>query len=246
MFKRTHLHLDEVPIMAFMIFPTTRWSKPLMPVFALIALSVALWRSPLFGAEAPVVIAPPALDNPKASGAPQTAVLAAGCFWGVQGVFEHVRGVQNVVAGYAGGDRSSAQYETVSSGTTGHAESIKITFDPAAMSYGQILQIAFSVVHDPTQLNRQGPDVGTQYRSVIFYADENQKRIAEAYIAQLDHSHAFPNPIVTQVVPLKRFYPAEEYHQNFLERNPDNPYIVLNDMPKLDYLRKQFPALYTP
>ena len=228
-----------------MTFPTTRWSKPLMAVFALIALGVALWRSPLFGAEAPVVIAPPALDNPKASGTPQTAVLAGGCFWGVQGVFEHVRGVQNVVAGYAGGDRSSAQYETVSSGTTGHAESVKITFDPAAISYGQILQIAFSVVHDPTQLNRQGPDVGSQYRSAIFYADETQKRIAEAYISQLDQSHVFPRAIVTRVGPLKGFFPAEDYHQDYLIRNPSAPYIAIYDMPKIENFRRTFPELYS-
>ena len=228
-----------------MTFPTTRWSKPLMAVFALIALSVALWRSPLFGAEAPVVIAPPTLDNPKTSGTPQTAVLAGGCFWGVQGVFEHVRGVQNVVAGYAGGDRSSAQYETVSSGTTGHAESVKITFDPAAISYGQILQIAFSVVHDPTQLNRQGPDVGSQYRSAIFYADETQKRIAEAYISQLDQSHVFPRAIVTRVGPLKGFFPAEDYHQDYLIHNPSAPYIAIYDMPKIENFRRTFPELYS-
>jgi len=228
-----------------MTFQTTRWSKPLMAVFALIALSVALWRSPLFGAEAPVVIAPPSLDNPRASGTPQTAVLAGGCFWGVQGVFEHVRGVQNVVAGYAGGDRSSAQYETVSSGTTGHAESVKITFDPAAISYGQILQIAFSVVHDPTQLNRQGPDVGTQYRSAIFYADETQKHIAEAYISQLDKSHVFPRAIVTRVDPLKGFFPAEDYHQDYLIHNPSAPYIAIYDMPKIENFRRTFPELYS-
>ncbi len=213
--------------MAFMIFPTTRWSKPLMAVFALIALGVVLWRSPLFGAEAPVVIAPPALDNPKASGTPQTAVLAGGCFWGVQGVFEHVRGVQNV------------------SGTTGHAESVKITFDPAAISYGQILQIAFSVVHDPTQLNRQGPDVGTQYRSAIFYADETQKHIAEAYISQLDKSHVFPRAIVTRVDPLKGFFPAEDYHQDYLIHNPSAPYIAIYDMPKIENFRRAFPELYS-
>src|SRR6202451_2569628 len=194
-----------------MTFPTKRWSNPILAVLALGALCVVLWRSPLFGAEAPVAVAPPAVDNPKASGMPQTAVLAGGCFWGVQGVFEHVRGVQKVVAGYAGGDRSTAQYETVSTGMTGHAESVKITFDPAQISYGQILQIAFSVVHDPTQLNRQGPDVGTQYRSAIFYVDETEKGIAEAYIGQLDSSHAFPRPIVTRVDPLKGFYPAEDY-----------------------------------
>src|SRR5580692_10622709 len=214
-----------------MTIPTKRWSNPLLAVLVLGTLCVVLWRSPLIGAEAPVVVAPPAIDNPKAPGSPQTAVLAGGCFWGVQGVFEHVRGVQKVVAGYAGGDRSTAQYETVSSGMTGHAESVRITFDPAAISYGQILQIAFSVVHDPTQLNRQGPDVGTQYRSAIFYADDTQKRIAEAYIGQLDSSHAFPRPIVTRVDPLKGFYPAEDYHQDYLIHNPSSPYIAMYDIP---------------
>ena len=228
-----------------MTFPTPRWPAPLKAVLALGALCVVLWRSPLFGAEAPVLVAPPAVDNPKASGSPQTAVLAGGCFWGVQGVFEHVRGVQKVVAGYAGGDRSTAQYETVSSGMTGHAESVRITFDPAAISYGQILQIAFSVVHDPTQLNRQGPDVGTQYRSAIFYADDTQKRIAEAYIGQLDSSHAFPRPIVTRVDPLKGFYPAEDYHQDYLIHNPSAPYIAMYDMPKVDNFKRVFPELYS-
>jgi peptide-methionine (S)-S-oxide reductase len=228
-----------------MTFPTRRWSTPLMVVFALAAFCVAFWRSPLFGAEAPVVVAPPAIDNPKAPGSPQTAVLAGGCFWGVQGVFEHVRGVQKVVAGYAGGDRSTAQYETVSSGTTGHAESVKITFDPAAISYGQILQIAFSVVHDPTQLNRQGPDVGTQYRSSIFYVDETQKRIAEAYISQLDSSRAFSRPIVTRVDPLKGFYPAEDYHQDYLYHNPSAPYIAMYDIPKVENFKHLFPELYS-
>jgi peptide-methionine (S)-S-oxide reductase len=208
-------------------------------------LGMVLWRSPLFGAEPPVVIAPPAVDNPKAAGPPQTAVLAGGCFWGVQGVFEHVRGVQKVIAGYAGGDKSTAQYETVSSGTTGHAESVKITFDPAEISYGQILQIAFSVVHDPTQLNRQGPDVGTQYRSAIFYGDDTQKRIAEAYISQLDISHAYSRPIVTRVDPLKGFYPAEDYHQDYLFHNPNAPYIAFFDIPKVENFKKTFPQLYS-
>lgn len=206
---------------------------------------VMLWHSPLFGAEAPVIIAPPAVDNPKAAGPVQTAVLAGGCFWGVQGVFEHVRGVKKVVAGYAGGDRSTAQYETVSSGGTGHAESVKITFDPAAISYGQILQIAFSVVHDPTQLNRQGPDVGTQYRSAIFYADDNQKRIAQAYISQLDQAHAFARPIATRVDPLTGFYAAEDYHQDYLIHNPTQPYIAMYDLPKIENFRRTFPELYS-
>jgi peptide-methionine (S)-S-oxide reductase len=214
-------------------------------LIAVVAMGVVLSRSLLFGAEAPVVIAPPAVDNPKSSGPPQTAVLAGGCFWGVQGVFEHVRGVQKVVAGYAGGSGSTARYETVSSGGTGHAESVKITFDPAAISYGQILQIAFSVVHDPTQLNRQGPDVGTQYRSAIFYADEDQKRIALAYIAQLDQAHSFARPIVTRVEPLRGFYAAEDYHQDYLIRNPTQPYIALYDIPKIENFKRTFPELYS-
>ena len=216
----------------------------LAALFGLAAAGIFLWHSPLFGAEAPVIIAPPAVDNPKAAGPAQTAVLAGGCFWGVQGVFEHVRGVQNVVAGYAGGEKSTAEYETVSSGSTGHAESVKITFDPAVISFGQILQIAFSVVHDPTQLNRQGPDAGTQYRSAIFYTDENQKRIAQAYIGQLDQAHAFARPIVTRVDPLKGFYVAEEYHQDYLIHNPTQPYIAIYDMPKIENFRRTFPNLY--
>jgi peptide-methionine (S)-S-oxide reductase len=214
-------------------------------VLALGAIGVLLWQSPLFGAEAPVVIAPPAIDNPRTAGPLQTAVLAGGCFWGVQGVYEHVRGVRKVIAGYAGGDRSTAQYETVSSGSTGHAESVKIVFDPAEISYGQILQIAFSVVHDPTQLNRQGPDVGSQYRSAVFYADEAQKRIAEAYIGQLDQSHAFPRPIVTRVDPLKGFYAAEDYHQDYLIHNPNVPYIAYFDIPKIENFKHTFPELYS-
>jgi peptide-methionine (S)-S-oxide reductase len=208
------------------------------------SIGAFLWRSPLLAAEAPVVIAAPAVDNPKAPGPAQTAVISGGCFWGVQGVFEHVRGVQRVVAGYAGGEQATAQYETVSSGDTGHAESVKITFDPAIISYGQILQIAFSVVHDPTQLNRQGPDVGTQYRSAIFYEDNSQKNIAQSYIAQLDRAHAFPRPIVTRVDALRGFYPAEDYHQDYLVHNPTQPYIAIYDLPKIENFRNTFPALY--
>jgi peptide-methionine (S)-S-oxide reductase len=224
-----------------------KFSAPLRFAVLLIAIAagVVAWRAPLFGAEAPVVIAPPAVDNPKAAGPMQTAVLSGGCFWGVQGVFEHVRGVKNVIAGYAGGERATAQYETVSTGTTGHAESVQITFDPAVISYGQLLQIAFSVVHDPTQLNRQGPDVGTQYRSEIFYSDDNQKRIAQAYIGQLDQSHAFARPIVTRVDPLKGFYPAERYHQDYLINNPTQPYIAIYDIPKIQNFRRTFPELFS-
>jgi peptide-methionine (S)-S-oxide reductase len=225
-----------------MEFLKHRWP---MALFALAATGILLSRSPLYGAQMPAALAPPALDNPKAAGAPQTAVLAGGCFWGVQGVYEHVRGVQKVLAGYAGGDKATADYETVSSGTTAHAESVQITFDPAQISYGQILQIAFSVVHDPTQLNRQGPDVGTQYRSAIFYGDETQKRIAEAYIAQLDEAHAFPRAIVTRVDVLKGFYRAEDYHQDFLNSHPTNPYIAIYDLPKIEAFRRAFPELYS-
>jgi len=174
----------------------------------------------------------------------QTAVLAGGCFWGVDAVFKHVKGVSSVVSGYSGGSGATAEYETVSSGSTGHAESVKITYDPSRISYSELLRIFFSVATDPTQLNRQGPDTGTQYRSVIFYADENQKQIALAYIDQLNKAKVFSAPIVTQVVPLKAFYPAEEYHQDFLERHPDHPYIVYNDLPKLRELQNQFPDLY--
>jgi peptide-methionine (S)-S-oxide reductase len=208
-------------------------------------MGVLLWHSPLFGAEAPVIIPPPAVDNPKAAGPMQTAVLAGGCFWGVQGVFAHVRGVRKAIAGYAGGARSTAVYERVGTGSTGHAESVKIIFDPAKISYGQILQIAFSVVHDPTQLNRQGPDVGTQYRSVIFYADDDQKRIAQAYIAQLDQAHVFARSIVTQVDPLKGFYEAEGYHQDYLIHNPTNLYIATYDVPKVENFKRTFPELYS-
>jgi peptide-methionine (S)-S-oxide reductase len=217
----------------------------LAATLALALMGTVLWRSPLLGAEASVIIAPPAVDNPKTAGPPQTAVLAGGCFWGVQGVFQHVRGVQKVIAGYAGGDRATAQYETVSSGGTGHAESVKIVFDPAEVSYGQLLQIAFSVVHDPTQLNRQGPDVGSQYRSAIFYADDEQKRIAESYIAQLEKSHVFSRPIVTRVDPLKGFYPAEDYHQDYLYHNPGVPYIAMFDIPKVQNFKRTFPELYS-
>lgn len=176
----------------------------------------------------------------------QTAVFAGGCFWGVDAVFKHVKGVTRVVSGYAGGDASTAQYEVVSTGTTGHAESVEVTYDPSRVSYSELLKVFFYVAHDPTKLNRQGPDSGTQYRSAIFYTNADQKRIADAYVAQLDQAKAFSAPIVTQVVPLKAFFPAEEYHQNFLARHPDNPYIVINDMPKLDSLHERFPELYQP
>jgi peptide-methionine (S)-S-oxide reductase len=196
------------------------------------------------GRERAVVIPSPALDNPKVAGPTQTAVLAAGCFWGVQGVYQHVRGVQQVLSGYAGGRKETAEYETVSRGDTGHAESVEIRFDPRQLSYGEILQIYFSVVHDPTQLDRQGPDVGSQYRSNVFFVDETQKRIAQAYIEQLARAKVFSAPIVTRVDPLRGFYPAEAYHQDFMLRNPTYPYIVVHDLPKLEQFKAMFPARY--
>jgi peptide-methionine (S)-S-oxide reductase len=188
----------------------------------------------------------PAVDAPLATAkAQQTAVIAGGCFWGIQAVFQHVKGVISATSGYSGGAASTAEYETVSNGDTGHAESVRITYDPSQITYGQLLRVFFSVAHDPTQLNRQGPDTGTQYRSSIFYANDEQKRIAEAYIAQLDKAKVYPHPIVTQVVALKAFYPAEAYHQDYAAHHPDNPYIVYNDAPKVVNLRQQFPDLYT-
>lgn len=186
----------------------------------------------------------PASDTPRAATKQkETAVLAGGCFWGVEAVFEHLKGVSDVVSGYAGGEKSSAHYEMVSTGTTGHAESVRITYDPSQISYGQLLKVYFAVAHDPTELNRQGPDTGTQYRSAIFYTNDEQKRVAEAYIAQLEAAKVFKGKIVTQVVPLNKFYSAEEHHQNFIERNPTYPYVVYNDLPKLRNLEKQFPDL---
>lgn len=173
-----------------------------------------------------------------------TAVFAGGCFWGVDAVFKHVKGVAEVVSGYAGGEAATAHYEQVSNGNTGHAESVRVSFDPALVSYKQLLQVFFSVAHDPTQLNRQGPDVGSQYRSAIFYSDGGQQKIAQDYIRQLGDKHVFATAIVTQVVPLRQFYPAEEYHQNYLALHPNQPYIVFYDKPKVEQLRKQFPAWF--
>jgi methionine-S-sulfoxide reductase len=186
----------------------------------------------------------PVLDLPVATAGTQTAVLAGGCFWGVQGVYQHLKGVRNVLSGYSGGSRATANYDAVSGGDSGHAEAVQIVYDPKQVSYGQILQVFFSVVHDPTQLNRQGPDVGSQYRSAIFYTDENQKKVAEAYIAQLDQASVYPRRIVTQVVPLKAFHKAEAYHQDYMLNHPDQPYIRSHDIPKLKNFQSQFPAWY--
>jgi len=188
-------------------------------------------------------------SRPAAAAAPaaadsQTAVFAGGCFWGVEAVFRHVKGVSSSVSGYAGGTVKDPSYEAVSTGTTGHAESVRVTFDPRQVSYTQLLKVFFSVAHDPTELNRQGPDVGTQYRSVVFYAGEEQKQAAQAYIAQLNASKVYGRPIVTQVAPLGAFYPAEAYHQNYLALHPYQPYIVINDLPKIDHLRREFPDWY--
>ena len=183
----------------------------------------------------------PAVDVSGAASRQATAVFAGGCFWGVEAVFEHLKGVTDVVSGYSGGNEATAHYEIVGTGKTGHAESVQVTFDPSQITYGKLLQVFFSVAHDPTQLNRQGPDEGTQYRSAIFYNTDEQKRVAEAYIQQLNGSKVFRHAIVTQVAPLKGFYPAEEYHQNFIERNPNYPYVVYNDLPKLYQLKKKYP-----
>lgn len=192
-----------------------------------------------------VSVPDPAVDVPLAAARrEQTAVVAGGCFWGVEAVFEHVKGVNSVTSGYAGGGAKPARYDVVSTGTTGHAESVRINYDPSQITYGQLLKVFFSVAHDPTELNRQGPDAGTQYRSAIFYQNEEQKRVAEAYVAQLNRAKVFGRSIVTQVSALDSFHPAEEYHQDYLAHHPDQPYIVINDLPKVENLRKMLPALY--
>ncbi|QBR72603.1 peptide-methionine (S)-S-oxide reductase [Beijerinckiaceae bacterium] len=221
-----------------------RLALPLIAFLMLVGIGLTL--SPAVAEDAHVIPGP-LVDSPVEQEAPtETAVLAGGCFWGVQGVFQHVRGVTNAVSGYAGGDRKTAQYEIVSEGKSGHAESVRVSFDPRQISYGRILQIYFSVAHDPTELNRQGPDSGTQYRSAIFPASPEQAKIAEAYIDQLNKAHVFGKAIVTKVEPDRTFYVAEGYHQDFLTKNPTYPYIVVNDLPKIDSLKRHFPDLYRP
>jgi peptide-methionine (S)-S-oxide reductase len=215
----------------------------LAPLAALALGAGFLCTAPALAAEAGVKIPPPALDEKTVAGS-ETAVLAGGCFWGMQGVFQHVKGVTKAVSGYTGGSKETAVYETVGSGRTGHAESVEITYDPSKITYGRLLQIYFSVAHDPTELNYQGPDYGTQYRSTIFAETPTQKRIAQAYIAQLGKARAFGAPIVTTIETGKTFYPAEAYHQDFMERNPTYPYIVYNDLPKIEHLKALFPRLY--
>ncbi|ESZ50737.1 MULTISPECIES: peptide-methionine (S)-S-oxide reductase MsrA [unclassified Mesorhizobium] len=218
--------------------------KSALAALIVAAAAAAFWQSPARSAEDAVVIPPPAMDEKAASGS-EKAIFAGGCFWGVQGVFQHVKGVTKAVSGYTGGAKDNAVYETVGSGRTGHAESVEITYDPSKVTYGQLLQVYFSVAHNPTQLNYQGPDSGTQYRSTIFAENGEQQKIAQSYIAQLDQAKVFAKPIVTTLETGKTFYPAEEYHQDFLTLNPTYPYIVYNDLPKVANLKALFPGLYS-
>jgi len=220
--------------------------KPFSPLLrgTLAALMAALVPALASCAESATTIPAPKLDEPAAASGSETAVLAGGCFWGVQAVFQHVKGVTQVLSGYAGGQSSTAQYDTVSSGRTGHAESVKITFDPHKVSYGRILQIYFSVAHDPTQLNRQGPDSGTQYRSAIFAMNDQQKSVAQQYVAQLDRAGVYAHPIATRIDPFNGFYPAEDYHQDYATLHPNQPYIAFNDLPKVENLKRLYPDLY--
>jgi peptide-methionine (S)-S-oxide reductase len=239
-FKKEH------PLMSVSKFPRSRYlifSLLLLSITAIAFYSVSRTALRPSTAIATTTFPDPTtvLSNPQGE---QTAVLAGGCFWGLEAVFEHLKGVSNVVSGFSGGDAATAHYEEVSSGSTGHAEAVKITYDPAQISYGQLLKVYFAVAHDPTQLNRQGPDSGTQYRSAIFFANTEQQQIAKTYIDQLNQADIFKGAIATQLTPLTRFYEAEEYHQNFINRNPDYPYVVINDLPKLKQLQVQFPTLY--
>ncbi|QQX89249.1 peptide-methionine (S)-S-oxide reductase MsrA (plasmid) [Cupriavidus necator] len=224
-----------------------RWTLPTtvrLAGLAMLAALVAGVARPVLSAEAAVKIPAASVDEKPGASRSQTAVFAGGCFWGVQGVFEHVRGVTRVTSGYAGGAASTAQYERVGTGSTGHAESVEIRYDPAQISYGKLLQIFFSVAHNPTQLNYQGPDHGTQYRSSIFPLTPEQRSIAQAYIAQLDGARSYRAPIVTRIEDYKGFYAAEDYHQDFLVKNPTHPYIVINDLPKIANLKAMFPEVY--
>jgi len=208
------------------------------------ALSLSGCVAGMAAAERGRAVPAPATDERAGTSEPEVAVFAGGCFWGVQGVFQHVKGVTRALSGYAGGQKRTAEYEVVSSGTTGHAESVEVTYDPRQITYGRLLQIYFSVARDPTELNRQGPDYGTQYRSAIFPTNDEQARVAAAYVAQLNDAHVFPSKVVTTIEPGRTFYPAEAYHQDFLTRNPHYPYIVINDLPKIRELERLFPAVY--
>ena len=213
--------------------------------FLLLLVLLAVTTACTAGNAASLAVPTPTMDATKAAKpGEQTAVIAGGCFWGIQAVFQHVKGVVSATSGYSGGEAKTAEYEVVSTGETGHAESVKVIYDPSQITYGELLRVFFSVAHDPTQLNRQGPDDGTQYRSVIFYGNDEQKKIARGIYRAARKAGVFPRPIVTQVVPLKAFYPAEAYHQDYATRHPDQPYIVYNDAPKVAHLKQQFPELY--
>ncbi len=227
------------------VLKTFRISGTIRGLIAVAGLAIGMAYNQASAAGGKGALPDPAADAPLAtSHGQQTTVFAGGCFWGIQAVFQHVKGVQEATSGYSGGSSSTAQYEVVSTGATGHAESVKVTYDPSQVSYGQLLKVFFSVAHDPTQLNRQGPDTGSQYRSAIFYGDPEQQRIAQAYIAQLEQAKVFARPIVTQVTPMKGFYPAEAHHQNYATLHPNDPYIAYNDAPKVEHLREQLPNLY--
>jgi peptide-methionine (S)-S-oxide reductase len=249
------VHLPYIPVKQHGRSDVTDISKPAgnrpanfargaLAALVLAAAGAAFWQTPAISAEDAVAIPPPAVDEKAASGT-ETAVFAGGCFWGVQGVFQHVKGVTKAVSGYAGGAKDTAVYEMVGTSSTGHAESVAVTYEPSKVTYGQLLQVYFSVAHNPTQLNYQGPDSGTQYRSTIFAESDAQKTIAESYIAQLDQAKVFGKPIVTTLETDKTFYPAEDYHQDFLTLNPTYPYIVFNDLPKVANLKQLFPNLYS-
>src|SRR5271154_3073020 len=224
----------------------SRASVRMLLVILAVLVGALAWRTrSLAAVGASAAVPAPAVDETKAAAAgKQTATVAGGCFWGIQAVFQHVKGVISATSGYSGGTVKNPDYETVSSGSTGHAESVQIVYDPSQVTYGELLRVFFSVAHDPTELNRQGPDEGTQYRSVIFYGNDEQKRIADAYVAQLEQARVYPHKIVTQVVPLKGFYPAEGYHQNYAALHPDNPYIARFDLPKVANLQQTYPQLY--
>jgi peptide-methionine (S)-S-oxide reductase len=216
----------------------------ILPIAILLVVAALVWSAPRTQAADAVSLPDAAVDQQSAAAEPEVAVIAGGCFWGVQAVFQHTKGVQLALSGYSGGLKTNPTYEDVVTGRTGHAESVQIKYDPRQISYGQILKIFFSVVHDPTQLNRQGPDVGTQYRSAIFYANPEQKKIAEAYIAQLNAAGVFKAPVVTKVAPLATFYPAEAYHQDYAIKHPTQPYIAVHDLPKIENLKRHFPAFF--
>jgi peptide-methionine (S)-S-oxide reductase len=227
-------------------FPRTCHTRVVTAGIVAIACTLFQLSTPSWAEDAVVLPAPAFMEPQQAAMGDERAVLAGGCFWGVQAVFQHVKGVKNVVSGYAGGSAGTAQYETVSTGETGHAESVEITFDPKTINFATILQVYFSVAHNPTELNYQGPDSGTQYRSAIFPENESQKQVAETYIKQLGKGGVFAAPIVTSIEPAKTFYPAEEFHQDYATLHPDNPYIAINDLPKVENLGRLFPELYSP